>query len=200
MNANRERDGALFASAIPLQTHLRNRARYLAKASADADDLVQDTFERALRASTKPSDPVDLQRWLARVLTNLWIDQSRSRKVWRSCHRKLAASEVVTGDEAPEPARWGTLSIAEVRAALADVPEPYRSAYQQHVLERRSYLVVARHAGIRPNTVGTRVLRARQYLRQILEERFCQDGHCAADDRRAPSANKNNQTVEETAE
>jgi len=199
MNANRERDGALFASTIPLQTHLLKRARYLVKASADADDLVQDTFERALRASTKPSEPADLQRWLARVLTNLWVDQSRSRKVWRSCHRKLAASELVPGDEATEPERWGSLSIAEVRAALADVPEPYRSAYQQHVLERRSYLVVARHAGIRPNTVGTRVLRARQYLRQILEQRFCHGGDRGIE-RREPPATETNQSTKEKAE
>jgi RNA polymerase sigma-70 factor (ECF subfamily) len=187
MNTNRDREGALFASTIPLQTHLQNRARYLVRTVADADDLVQDTFERALRASTKPTEPADLQRWLARVLTNLWIDQSRSRKVWRTCHRKLVASEEPTQEEAAEPARWGKFSIAEVRAALAYVPEPYRSTYRQHVLERRSYLAVASLSGIRPGTVGTRVLRARQYLRQILEERFCQNS-------------ETHQPIEETSE
>jgi len=199
MNANQDRDGALFASTIPLQTHLLNRARYLVRQGADADDLVQDTFERALRASRMPSQPADLQRWLGRVLTNLWIDQSRSRKVWRACHHKLAASEEITQQEPAEPARWGDLSLAEVRAALADVPEPYRSAYQEHVLERRPYLVVARRAGIRPNTVGTRVLRARQYLRQILEERFCHNGDRGIGTREPP-VSETQQSIEETSE
>jgi RNA polymerase sigma-70 factor (ECF subfamily) len=176
METTRATGRTSFDSVIPLQTQLLSRARYLAGNEADANDLVQDTFERALRSERAPAQPVELRPWMMRVLTNLWIDRMRAQAV----RRAVPYLDETMGDaflaaatgEAPEEDKWSRVSIEDVCEALVEVPEPYRVAFRKHVFQRMSYAEIAEELGIPAMTVGTRILRARRRLRRILEERL----------------------------
>lgn len=160
---------------IPLQPHLLSRARHLTGNDADAKDLVQDTIERALRTSKAPTDGSEIRPWLVRVLTHLWIDRVRAMKVRRCvpfCEEKMSDVRFDDKPDSDSAHAWRDMSLSDVTSALSEVPEPYRRAFQGHALDRRSYAELAREMGIRPVTVGTRVLRARQHLRRILETRM----------------------------
>ncbi|HET6280669.1 MAG TPA: RNA polymerase sigma factor [Polyangia bacterium] len=175
METSRQDCKAPFDFVIPLQPQLLSRARYLAGNEADANDLVQDTFERALRSERAPANTAELRPWLMRVLTNLWIDRVRSQAV----RRTVPFMEETMGDvvfsvdnEGAEQDRWRRVSVADVAAALEQVPEPYQTAFRKHVFEHKTYAEIADELGVRAMTIGTRILRARRCIRRILVGRL----------------------------
>jgi RNA polymerase sigma-70 factor (ECF subfamily) len=152
----REHQPVLFAYAMRLCGHPN-----------DARDLVQDTFERALRflASGRPID--NERAWLLSILHNAFADSRRRRA--RRPEQPL--------DDAPEPAHpepealpgWARITRADLEAAVAQLDEEFRVVYRRHALEGRSYGELAAELGIPVNTVGTRLVRARRKLRDILK-------------------------------
>lgn len=152
----------------PLACHapfLRTLARRLCRSQVDADDLVQDTFVRALRAPM-PAD-VNARAWLARVLRNLFIDRLRRRAARRDDAR-VEPDTIAAPPPPPDAPWWSELTVDDVRAQLARLPEPQRVSFELFALEGRSYHEIAARTGTRAATVGTRVLRARHKLRALL--------------------------------
>jgi len=135
---------------------------------ADAHDLVQDTFERALRNHHALEPGTHTRAWLFTILHHLFIDRCRRRK------RDPASADVAALDlpavEPEPPPRWTRLGATEVRAAVAQLDEEFRRVYELHALEGRSYQEIAAALSIPQNTVGTRLLRARKKLKSILEQ------------------------------
>ena len=110
-----------------------------------------------------------------RVLNNLWIDRVRAARTresvsYRDTALPAALQPASTGHSSHEG--WRDLSISDITAVLSEVPEPHRTAFRLHALERRSYAEVARVLGVVPATVGTRILRARRLLRAIVNARL----------------------------
>jgi RNA polymerase sigma-70 factor (ECF subfamily) len=159
---------SMLAMAIRFEPELLRRGRQLAGNDAEARDLVQDTFERALRANRTPQSVHEFRPWMMRMLTNLWIDRLRVTKRRRNV--PLTESLSVPPEAGQEPSRspWGSTTLEDVRRALAEVPEPHRSAYRKHAMEGRSYHDLASEFGVPTATIGTRILRARRCLRRIL--------------------------------
>ena len=67
-----------------------------------------------------------------------------------------------------EPA-WAHLSIDDVRAAIAALPDDVRDTYRLFALEGRDYVAISALQGIPKATVGTRIMRARRKLRELLQ-------------------------------
>ena len=173
--------------ALPFRPQLFAHARRLTGNEADANDLVQDTFERALRAARRPKCPDEFRPWLMRVLNNLWIDRLRAARVREAVpYRDEALSPGQQAASAANSSRegWRDLSLSDIAAILSEVPEPHRTAFRLHALEHLSYAEVARVLGVVPATVGTRILRARRLLRTIaiaqLHRKAAQPCHRAA--------------------
>jgi RNA polymerase sigma-70 factor (ECF subfamily) len=166
--------GSLLAMAVRFEPELIRRARQLAGSDAEARDLVQDTFERAMRAARTPGNLHEFRPWMLRMLTNLWIDRVRVTKRRRNV--PLTDSLFVQPDIGRESSLrpWRCTTLDDVKTALEQVPEPHRSAYRKHTMEGRSYHELARELGVPTATVGTRILRARRCLRQILEGKLTQ--------------------------
>ncbi|MGE5182314.1 MAG: RNA polymerase sigma factor [Acidobacteriota bacterium] len=144
--------------------HLAALARKLCGNGPDADDLVQDTLERALRASPSYTEQGKRLGWLARILRNRFIDAQRAARA--------PASEDVDDLPAPEPEPvaapcWDRLTPAHLTAAVAQLDEPFRRVYELH-LAGWSYAQIAGELALPVNTVGTRLVRARGKLKQIL--------------------------------
>jgi RNA polymerase sigma-70 factor, ECF subfamily len=144
---------------------LMSLARRLCRNEHDARDLVQDTFEHALRASD--AAPANPRGYLAVMLKNLFIDRCRSLAARPNVVPLERDHEVATTEPEAAPP-WGRVSIADVKTALAEIEPDFRRVYEMHVFEQRTYEEIARELGIQRLTVGTRLTRTRQRLRVIL--------------------------------
>jgi RNA polymerase sigma-70 factor (ECF subfamily) len=137
--------------------------------AADARDLVQDTFERALRHLDRFQEGSNARAWLSTILRHLFISRCRSR----TCERRgeVSVEELQEHLAAPEseplPA-WSAFSLEQLHSALERLPEGFREVYQLHALEGRSYEEVSARLRIPKATVGTRLIRARRKLRDLL--------------------------------
>jgi RNA polymerase sigma-70 factor, ECF subfamily len=141
--------------------YLRALARKLCRTQLDPDDLVQDLYERVLR-SEMPAG-VNERAWMSRVMQNLFIDKLRRRAA------RPEEPVVVEPAAAPREERtwWESVTEAEVRARLAELPEDQRITFELFAFEGKSYDEIAAKLKIAKNTVGTRILRARTRLREL---------------------------------
>jgi RNA polymerase sigma-70 factor (ECF subfamily) len=145
------------------RSYLEALARRMCRNQLDPDDLVQDLFEKTMRSVRPIPEGANERAWLSRVLHNLFIDKLRRR----NARREDPLDEPV---ELPveDRAWWHTLTVDEIRATLARLPEEQRMTFELFAFEGRSYDDIAAALGVAKATVGTRILRARQKLRELL--------------------------------
>ena len=142
--------------------YLRGLARRLCRDLYDPDDLVQDTL---LRALTSPiPEGANARAWLSRVMQNRFIDVIRRR----TARREDELPDVVAASPPDDGQWWQSLSTDDVLRALDQVPEEQRVAFRMFALEGKSYTEIASAQRIASATVGTRILRARLRIREIL--------------------------------
>jgi len=107
-----------------------------------------------------------MRAWLVSILRNAFIDRKRRAAVARTVFDDSSAS---APEPEPEPAPlWSSVSLDDVRAALAQLDEAQRRVFELHYLSRMRYGQIASQLGIPSNTVATRLFRARKALREIL--------------------------------
>lgn len=138
--------------------YLRRYARALTGDSAWADDLVQDTMERALNKWRWRVDG-NLRAWLFTLLRHRFIDQLRARR------------EVVMEDGTDLPAPGGEVSgllLRDVQQALYRLPLEQREVLLLVALEELSYQEVAGILNVPVGTVMSRLSRARERMRVLL--------------------------------
>ncbi len=149
-------------------------ARRLCRTSFDANDLVQDTFERAWKNFDRLRPGTNARAWLLTILTNLFVDQLR--RVKREPRREsIDDLPLAAPDTAPEPEplkSWEAVTPAELHQAITQLSEKLRVVYRMHCIEGADYAFIAEELGIPKNTVGTRLLSARQKLRELLAPRL----------------------------
>jgi len=153
--------GPLIEPHIPA---LRRYAFALLRDRDRADDLVQDTLERALSRWLLRRGDADVRAWLFTILRNLHVS------AWRRDRRHGATVAV---DETTMPAiaaRQDTaLEVRDVLAALDQLPEEQKSLLLLVGVEDFSYEDAARILGMPIGTVMSRLSRARQRLRSVVE-------------------------------
>jgi RNA polymerase sigma-70 factor (ECF subfamily) len=145
---------------------LRGLALRLCGSRADAGDLVQDTYEKALRRRAQYEPGTNLQAWLCTILHHLFIDRCRARSRGPA-HAPLEEVVLPAPEPASEPA-WAALTRDDVVAAVARLEPDFRRVYELHTLEGVPYQEIAARLGIPKATVGTRLARARRKLRDLL--------------------------------
>ncbi len=152
-------DPQAIIDALP---SLRRYARALVGDASAADDLVQDTLERAWAraAQWRPGQP--LRVWLFAIMHNLRVDQLR---------RPVLSIVTDTGDLPDLPVRatqTDHIELADLDRALRQLPEEQRAVLLLVGLEALSYAEVATTLGIPLGTVMSRLARGRERLRAIL--------------------------------
>jgi RNA polymerase sigma-70 factor, ECF subfamily len=140
-------------------------ARRLCGNNADADDLVHDTYERALRAWERYTDRGNLKSWLMAIMHNVFIDRCRKSK--RDLGTDTIDRHEVAAPEPSTPPAWAAVTAEQVARALDEIGTEFRAVYDLHV-DGKSYDEIAAALSIPKATVGTRLLRARKKLKQAL--------------------------------
>jgi RNA polymerase sigma-70 factor (ECF subfamily) len=146
-------------------------ARVLVHDEATAEDLVQDTLERALRASQSFRAGTNARAWLTRIMRNLFTDRYRHK----TAIREVALDTCECWLAAEEPRRTTYLdvvSIDDVLAALGELDARLRELFVLKHIEHVPYEDIARRYGMNPSTVGTALRRARRRLQRIVEKRL----------------------------
>lgn len=161
-----------FAQDLALQIpRLRRYARALTHNAAWADDLVQDTLERALR-----------RRWLFRINGNLtaWLLTMLHRLYLNEVTRRRTAP-VSLDDGMPEPGVPDDMALQlDMRRALSSLHPEQRAVMVLIGLEQLSYKEAAQVLDIPIGTVMSRLARARAQLRDALSGKAAQSATTAA--------------------
>jgi RNA polymerase sigma-70 factor (ECF subfamily) len=149
----------LIADHIP---RLRRYARVLAGNRDRADDLVQDTLERAWAQRGRWRPDSDLRAWLFTIMHNLFVNQ------WRSLLRRRG--DVVFDDDLPGDVGGAeeALALRDLARALERLPADQREVLLLVGLEQLRYEDVAQVLGLPLGTVMSRLARAREHLRDLL--------------------------------
>ena len=146
---------------VELIPRLRRYARALVGDRATADDLVQDTLERAWSKLHLYRRGTDLRAWLFTVMHNVHVNRVRASRVTDTLE-----------DEMPElaqrPAQGDALLVRDLDRAIGRLPAEQRSVLLLVTLEEMSYDEVARTLGIPIGTVMSRLSRARDKLRVMM--------------------------------
>jgi len=152
-----------FSQELALQIpRLRRYARALTHDASWADDLVQDTLERALR-----------RRWLFRVNSNLtaWLFTILYRLFLNGVARTRATVEVPL-QEAPEPHATPDIGMQlDIKRAMSALSPEHRAVIVLIGLEQMSYRDAAMVLDVPLGTVMSRLARAREQLRTVLSSR-----------------------------
>ena len=146
---------------VELIPRLRRYARALVGDRASADDLVQDTLERAWAKLHLYRSGTDLRAWLFTVMHNVHVNKVRATRVTDTLE-----------DELPELAQRASqgdaLLVRDLDRAIARLPSEQRAVLLLVTLEEMSYEEVARALGIPIGTVMSRLSRAREKLRMMM--------------------------------
>jgi RNA polymerase sigma-70 factor (ECF subfamily) len=156
---------ALIAVHIPA---LEVAARRLSREPVAAADLVQDTLERAWRRLDTLQGDEHARGWLLRVMRNTWIDQVRRRR-WEVPLDGACEPPAATIDE---PSWWEQVTPPDLREAIGQLREPYRSVAVLHDLDGHGYREIARLLEIPKATAATRLHRAHRQLRVLLQRQL----------------------------
>jgi RNA polymerase sigma factor (sigma-70 family) len=154
-----------------------NYARWLTKNDADAEDVVQDAYVRALRFFSSLRDE-NARAWLFTIVRNTWYG--------RFPRRAGGAVANVADEDAddradvsldPEAQVIQQQTVEQVRRALETLPTDFREVLVLRELEGLSYKEIAAVVGIPIGTVMSRLARARERLADVLVTSDTSGGH-----------------------
>ena len=145
---------------VPFIPNLRRYARALVGDREGADDLVQDTLERAVR-KFHLWRPGDLRAWLFSIMHNVFVNQLKARRI---------APDMEVDDSFAAPTPGATRSdILDLQRALGTLAPEQREVVLLVALEDMSYADVSRALGIPMGTVMSRLSRGRERLRRAMD-------------------------------
>ena len=142
---------------------LRRYARALYGNPGSADDLVQDTLERALIKQALWRDDSELRPWLFTLMHNIYINQIR--KTCTQPFMQELDENLRDTSETPE-ARY---HAQQLKYNISLLPDDHREVFLLVSLEGFSYVEVADIVGIPVGTVMSRLSRSREKLRNLLD-------------------------------
>jgi RNA polymerase sigma-70 factor (ECF subfamily) len=166
--------------ALELSDQVYRVARRMVGSREEAEDLVQQTYERAFRSWKQFTPGTNLRAWLLRILTNLNID--RGRRVQRTPQTTTLDSEAgdyflynklesTASEQNPDEERvLERLSQDSIVDALAEVPHDFRDVIVLVDIGEFSYADAAQILDIPIGTVMSRLHRGRRILKKNLAD------------------------------
>ena len=159
--------GPFAATLIAHLPQLRRYAIALTGAASIADDLVQDGIERALRRADTLHDTEHMAGWLRSILLHLYVDMIRIQRS-RGIGIDLTQFENDLAVSIPATDRDAVIDFIR---ALSGLSNEHRQILLLAGLEGLNYQEIADELGIPRGTVMSRLARAREHLRSIVEKK-----------------------------
>jgi RNA polymerase sigma-70 factor (ECF subfamily) len=165
----------------------------MTKSSAEAEDLVQDTVLKAMRARSQFQPGTNIKAWLLRILTNTFINRYRRGGLERDLFEGPDADPLTDGwmgtatmraMRDPETQALKPIIEAEVTRALEELPEDFRLAVILSDIEELSYKEIADAMRCPIGTVMSRLHRGRRLLQKTLREHAIALGIIAEEEQR----------------
>jgi RNA polymerase sigma factor (sigma-70 family) len=156
--------------ALPLFASLYNHAHWLTRNQAEAEDLVQETFSKALRAFDTFEPGTNFKAWIFRILRNTFLTTrtgiAASRTVFLEDHPDTL--DTASAGPTPEDNLIRLDNQAALHTALEQLQPPLREALLLCDVEEIKYKDIALILDVPIGTVMSRISRARRTLRQLL--------------------------------
>src|SRR5688572_7036506 len=160
-------DDGFAGEALSYIDSLYGTALRLTRRPADAEDLVQDTYLKAFRASAQFERGTNLKAWLFTILHNTFRNLRRHdvrSPVDVDSETVEHAADLLAQDQTPEQLLTRDTLDADLQAALDALPEAFRQAVWLRDVEEFSYAEIARIVGVPIGTVMSRISRGRKLL------------------------------------
>ena len=160
-------------SALQYLDGLYGYAMTLTRNQAEAEDLVQETYLRAMSAFERLRPGSNVKSWLFTILRNIRFNQIRdSRNKPHSAERDGPGSTPEIEDKSskdPFSLCLTKIKQADVRKAIENLPAAYREVIVLREFEQLSYGEIAQVLQCPPGTVMSRLSRARENLKDMLQ-------------------------------
>ena len=166
--------GSFEELAMPLFDSLYNFARWLAHDREEAEDLVQETFHKALKGFSSFQQGTNFRAWMYRILRNTFLTSRTGLKSGLTVSLDSEEGEFaapVTA-ETPESLLLAHSNQKMVQEAIQELPVIFREVILLCDVEEMSYQEISETIAVPMGTVMSRLARARNALRQGLTKKL----------------------------
>jgi RNA polymerase sigma-70 factor (ECF subfamily) len=158
--------------------HLYRMAFHLAKAKDEAQDMVQETYARALAAHEQFTPGTNMKAWLTKILYNLFFDHFHQKKRWVLVENQAGGDEggadfwerAAGSNPGPEEQLLLKERGAKIADALQTIPEEFRAPILLVDMGDLSYAEAATILSCPVGTIRSRLSRGRRLLRERLQK------------------------------
>ena len=158
--------------AMPLFASLYSLAQWLTQDRSEAEDLVQETYAKALKGFGSFQPGTNFRAWMFRILRNTFLTSRTGLKTAMTVpledEEVDAQPAAVVTSETPESILLARADRDAIAAALQELPLPFREIVLLCDVEEMSYREIAEALTIPIGTVMSRLARARKAMRQSL--------------------------------
>ena len=162
------RDATFEDLAMPLFDQLYNFARWLTHDTAEAEDLVQETYTKALRGFSSFQAGTNFRAWMYRILRNSFLSSRTGLKTMVALNGEVDEVVLPAENTTPESILIQQADREVVQQAMAELAVPFREILLLCEVEEMSYQEIAETLAIPAGTVMSRLFRARKALRNII--------------------------------
>lgn len=172
--AARNRDEAAIRALIKANNQRLFRvARAVLRDDAEAEDVVQATYVKAFTRLGSFRGDSAFSTWLTRIALNEALSRKRRQRPMMDITTMEDTAEVIAFPGASPEAETGRRELRDMLSTSIDkLPEPFRLVFVLREIEELDVAETAAFLGIKPETVKTRLFRARRLIREALSERI----------------------------
>lgn len=168
---DRRNADAFAALALPLLAQLYNFAHWLTGSREEAEDLVQESYLKALKGFSSFTPGTNFRAWMYRILRNTFLTSRAGLKIMVSLDDdENEVTEPEAGDN-PESLLLARMDQEQIRLALGHLAVPQREIILLSDVEEMSYKEIAETLSVPIGTVMSRLSRARRALRELLSSK-----------------------------
>jgi RNA polymerase sigma-70 factor, ECF subfamily len=170
---DRRTDAESFETlAMPMLASLYNFAHWLTHNREEAEDLVQETYLKALKGFMSFQQGTNFRAWMYRILRNTFLTSRSGLSVKMTVPLDREEDAIGRTADSPEAVLLARADQQMVRSVLECLPVQFREVIVLCDIEEMSYQEIAEIVGIPIGTVMSRLSRARKMMRELLVERM----------------------------
>jgi RNA polymerase sigma-70 factor (ECF subfamily) len=160
--------GSFEQLAMPLFPRLYNFAHWLTQDRALAEDLVQETYMKALRGFSSFQQGTNFRAWMYKILRNTFLTSQAGLKASISFDDDDEKVADPAAAQTPESLLLARVQQETIQSALQELPVRFREIILLCDVEEMSYQEIAETLAIPRGTVMSRLSRARKVMRELL--------------------------------